>query len=75
LTPVVLNQGQNTFFLVVAEDKRRIVRALRSESVGRQASTRRAESGRPTPWFGSSIEPQPVEMAGFVRNVYKVSHV
>jgi 6-phosphogluconolactonase len=30
-TPVVLNQGRNTFFLVSGEDKRDIIRALRTE--------------------------------------------
>ncbi|HXX45949.1 MAG TPA: 6-phosphogluconolactonase [Candidatus Acidoferrales bacterium] len=34
LTPVVLNQARNTFFLVTGEDKREIVRALRSEPDG-----------------------------------------
>lgn len=31
LTPVVLNQGRNTFFLVAGNDKREIVSALRNE--------------------------------------------
>ncbi len=31
LTPVVLNQARNTFFLVCGKDKREILRALRSE--------------------------------------------
>jgi 6-phosphogluconolactonase len=31
LTPVVLNRGRNTFFLVAGADKRRILAALRSE--------------------------------------------
>lgn len=31
LTPVVLNQARSTFFLVAGEDKRDIIRALRSE--------------------------------------------
>ena len=31
LTPVVLNQARSTFFLVAGEDKRGIIRALRSE--------------------------------------------
>jgi len=31
LTPVVLNQARNTFFLVSGEDKREIIRALRTE--------------------------------------------
>ena len=31
LTPVVLNQGLNTFFLVAGENKREILTALRSE--------------------------------------------
>ena len=31
LTPVVLNQGLNTFFLVAGENKREILAALRSE--------------------------------------------
>ena len=31
LTPIVLNQGLNTFFLVAGEDKREILAALRSE--------------------------------------------
>ena len=31
LTPVVLNQARNTFFLVCGEDKREILRALGSE--------------------------------------------
>jgi len=32
LTPVVLNQGRNTFFLVAGNDKREIVSALRNET-------------------------------------------
>jgi 6-phosphogluconolactonase len=32
LTPVVLNAGRNTFFLVAGEDKRQILAALRNES-------------------------------------------
>lgn len=35
LTPMVLNQARNTFFLVAGEDKREIIRALRSEPEGR----------------------------------------
>ena len=31
LTPVVLNQGLNTFFLVAGKDKREILKALRAE--------------------------------------------
>lgn len=31
LTPVVLNQARNTFFLVAGDDKREIIRALQSE--------------------------------------------
>jgi 6-phosphogluconolactonase len=34
LTPVVLNQARNTFFLVAGEDKQEIIRALRSEPEG-----------------------------------------
>jgi len=33
-TPIVLNQGRNTFFLVAGEDKREIMHALRSEPAG-----------------------------------------
>jgi 6-phosphogluconolactonase len=32
LTPVVLNQGRNTFFLVAGEGKRAILSAIRDES-------------------------------------------
>jgi len=35
LTPVVLNQGRNTFFMVCGEDKREIVAALGSESASK----------------------------------------
>jgi 6-phosphogluconolactonase/glucosamine-6-phosphate isomerase/deaminase len=31
LTPVVLNRGRNTFFLVAGKDKREIIAALRNE--------------------------------------------
>ncbi len=34
LTPVVLNQGRNTFFLVAGENKREILAALRNEPEG-----------------------------------------
>jgi 6-phosphogluconolactonase len=37
LTPVVLNQGLNTFFLVAGEDKREILTALRSEPQNAQS--------------------------------------
>ncbi len=47
-TPVVLNRGLNTFFLVTGKDKREILAALRNESQpenqpvsGREAPTRR----------------------------------
>jgi 6-phosphogluconolactonase len=35
LTPVVLNQGRNTFFLVAGADKREIIAALRSEAASK----------------------------------------
>ena len=38
LTPVVLNQGRNTFFLVSGVDKRQIVAALRSEPVSKASA-------------------------------------
>lgn len=53
LTPVVLNQGRNTFFLVSGEDKREIIRALRSEpeSSPSQYPAGRIRPARGVLWF------------------------
>jgi len=53
LTPVVLNQGRNTFFLVAGTDKREILAALRSEpdaAGSRYPAARIRPAGR-TLWF------------------------
>ncbi len=46
LTPVVLNQGRNTFFLVAGREKREIVAALRHES-----------ESQPSPYPAAHIRP------------------
>lgn len=46
LTPVVLNQGRNTFFLVAGREKREIVAALRRES-----------ESQPSPYPAARIRP------------------
>jgi 6-phosphogluconolactonase len=53
LTPVVLNQGRNTFFLVSGADKREVIAALRSEPASKPS---RYPAGRIQPagrvlWF------------------------
>jgi 6-phosphogluconolactonase len=53
LTPVVLNQGRNTFFLVAGADKREILAALRSEpdtGTSKYPAARIQPAGR-TLWF------------------------
>ena len=53
LTPVVLNQGRNTFFLVTGTDKRHVIEALRHElgaAVSRFPVGRIHPAGRVT-WF------------------------
>ena len=53
LTPVVLNQARNTFFLVAGADKREIIRALQAEpdSGGSQYPAGRVRPGGPVLWF------------------------
>jgi 6-phosphogluconolactonase len=53
LTPVILNDGRNTFFLVAGENKRAILSAIRAES---DAQTSRYPAARIHPprepvWF------------------------
>lgn len=52
-TPVVLNSGRNTFFLVAGDDKREIVAALRheSDSVLSQYPAARIRPSGPVVWF------------------------
>jgi 6-phosphogluconolactonase len=53
LTPVVLNQGRNTFFLVSGADKREILAALRSEPSSKtsQYPAARIQPAGRTLWF------------------------
>jgi 6-phosphogluconolactonase len=53
LTPVVLNQGRNTFFLVAGENKRSILSAIRAESGSKpsQYPAARIQPAREPVWF------------------------
>jgi 6-phosphogluconolactonase len=53
LTPVVLNRGRNTFFLVSGEEKRQILAALRAEPDGKpsQYPAARLSPEGPVVWF------------------------